>query len=71
MDKGLININIQKWITSNKLTLNTKKTEFMIIGSKPGLDAISETPKILYGDYQLKRIKLKKSLGLIIDDQMK
>ena len=23
----------------------------MIIGSKPRLDAISETPKILYGDY--------------------
>ena len=43
----------------------------MIIGSKPRLDAISETPKILYGDYQRKRIKLKKTLGLIIDDQLK
>ena len=24
----------------------------MIIGSQPRLDTISETPKILYGDYQ-------------------
>ena len=63
--------NIRKWIICNKLTLNLKKTEFMIIGSKPRLDTISETPKILYGDYQLKRIKQKKTLGLIIDDQLK
>ena len=63
--------NIRKWIICNKLTLNLKKTEFMIIGSKPRLDAISETPKVLYGDYQLKRIKQKKILGLIIDDQLK
>ena len=45
--------NIRKWIISNKLTLNLKKTDFIIIGSKPRLDAISETSKILYGDYQL------------------
>jgi hypothetical protein len=37
--------NIRKWIISNKLTLNIGKTEYMIIGSKPMLDAISETPK--------------------------
>jgi hypothetical protein len=43
----------------------------MIIGSKPRLDAISETLKIIYGDYQLKRIKEKKFLGFIIDDQLK
>ena len=43
----------------------------MSIGSKPRLDAISEIPKILYGDYELKRIKQKKILGLIIDDQLK
>ena len=63
--------SIRKWIICNKLTLNLKKTEFMIIGSKPRLDTISETPKILYGDDQLKRIKQKKTLGLIIDDQLK
>ena len=25
--------NLNKWLTSNKLTLNTAKTEFMLIGS--------------------------------------
>ena len=43
----------------------------MIIGSKPRLDTIPGTPKILYGDYQLKRIKQKKILVRIIDDQLK
>jgi hypothetical protein len=37
--------NIRKWIISNQLTLNIGKTEYMIIGSKPRLEAIPETPK--------------------------
>ena len=61
---------IRKLIISNKLTLNIGKTEYMIIGSKRRLDGISETSKIIYGDYQLKRIKEKKILALIIDDQL-
>ncbi len=43
----------------------------MLIGSKHRLDAISESPKILYDEYQLKRVKEKTVLGLIIDDQLK
>ena len=62
--------NIRKWIISKKLTLNTK-SEYVIIGSKPRLDTISQTPKILYGDCQLKRVKQKKILGITIDDQLK
>ena len=26
--------NVKKWLISNKLTLNAKKTEYMIIGSR-------------------------------------
>ena len=32
--------NIRKWLISNKLTLNRKKTEYMLIGSKHRLDAM-------------------------------
>jgi hypothetical protein len=63
--------NIQKWLISNKLTLNLKKTEFMLIGSQQRLDKILETPKILYGEHQIKRVREKTVLGLIIDDQLK
>jgi hypothetical protein len=48
-----------------------EKLSTWLSGSKPRLYAISETPKIIYGDYQLKRIKEKNIIGLIIDDQLK
>jgi hypothetical protein len=63
--------NIQKWLISNKLTLKRKKTEYMLIGSQQRLDKILETPKILYGEHQIKRVREKNVLGLIIDDQLK
>ena len=62
--------NIQKWLISNKLTLNRTKTEFMLIGSQPRLDNIIKTPKILFGEHEIKRLRVKTVLGLIIDDQL-
>jgi hypothetical protein len=56
--------NIQKWLISNKLTLK-------LIGSQQRLDKILETPNILYGEHQIKRVREKTVLGLIIDDQLK
>jgi hypothetical protein len=40
-------------------------------GSQQRLDKILETPKILYGEHQIKRVRKKTVLGLIIDDQLK
>jgi hypothetical protein len=51
--------NTQKWLISNKLTLNRKKTEYMLIGSQQRLDKILKTPKILYGEHQIKRVREK------------
>ena len=34
--------NIHKWLLCNKLTLNTTKTEFMLIGSRQKLSRLSE-----------------------------
>ena len=38
--------NLNKWLISNKLTLNTAKTEFMLIGSRQKLSTF------LYGLYR-------------------
>jgi hypothetical protein len=43
----------------------------MLIGSQQRLDKILETPNILYGEHQIKRVREKTVLGLIIDDQLK
>ena len=38
---------LSKWLVSNRLTLNTTKTEFMLIGSRQRLSTLSDTQKRL------------------------
>ena len=42
LNKGLLNIS--KWLIANKLTLNMTKTEFMLIGSRQKLNALTASP---------------------------
>ena len=57
----------------NKLSLNTVKTEFMIIGTPNSISKLdrdpSGTPYMTEGaiDCRIRRVKLVKSLGLIVD----
>ena len=54
-----LNTEIQKihaWLTANKLTLNTTKTEFMIIGSKHNLTKVQSDPTIIIGNNNIKRV---------------
>ena len=51
--------NIQKWLISNKLTLIRTKTEYMLIGSQQRLDNSIKTPKILFGEHEIKRVREK------------
>ena len=44
LNHGLGNLN--KWLTSNKLTLNTAKSEFMLIGSRKKLSTLSSQPEL-------------------------
>ena len=67
---------ICEWLESNKLALNTLKTEFMIIGTSHRLnklDSLHEsTPYLISinGSY-IRRVKQVKYLGLIVDDKLK
>ena len=38
--------NLTKWLISNKLTLNSAKTEFMLIGSRQKLSTLSNPLKV-------------------------
>ena len=60
--------NVHKWLSANKLTLNNKKTEFMIIGSKQRLARIDDSPILTLGGCTIKRVYEKKTLGLILDE---
>ncbi len=65
--------NVHSWLRCNKLTLNDSKTEFMIIGSRHHLTKFEDIPEISLAirDNNIKRVTNKKSLGFIIDDQLK
>ena len=59
--------------TDYRLTLNDSKTEFMIIGSRHHLTKFEDIPEISLAirENNIKRVTNKKSLGFIIDDQLK
>ena len=46
-------------MANNKLTLNRTKTEYMLIGSQQRLNNIIKTPKILFGEHEIKRVREK------------
>ena len=60
---------IHAWLTANKLTLNTTKTEFMIIGSEHDLTKVQCDPTVTIGNNNIKRVYQTKSLGVIVDDK--
>ena len=62
--------NVSDWMKANKLSLNASKTEYMIIGSHKRLHQIQSVPPIILDNTQIKRVKVTKSLGLMIDETL-
>lgn len=54
---------VQKWLQSNKLTLNVKKTKYMIIGSHYRLRDLNEDLGIKVTNQQLMRATTLKISG--------
>ena len=55
----------------NKLTLNESKTEFIIIGSRQRVPSFEQGPLIKLGDKVIKRVPHKKTLGVVLGEQLK
>ena len=64
-------VKICDWLQANKLTLNILKTKYKIIGKEQMLTQTGSIPKIKIGNSYLKRVVKTKSLGLIIDDNLR
>ena len=47
------------------------KTEYMIAGSRQRINNIENDPDIRLGNDNIKRVKETKTLGIIIEDQLK
>ena len=61
LNHGLGNLN--KWLTSNKLTLNTAESEFMLIGSRKKLSTLSSQPELSIDNVPIEKVTVVKSLA--------
>ena len=59
---------IQSWLIANKLTLNIKKTKYMLIGSKFKLSQIHNDFTVKVHNTPLARVNKHKYLGVHIDE---
>ena len=65
-----------KWLRNNKLSLNTVKIEFMVIGTLQRLNQLDSSPEsapyaIVADDGQeVRKVKIVKYLGMMVDDKL-
>ena len=64
-----------KWLKINKLSLNTVKTEFMLICTSQRLNQLDQNPEstpyaTVIDQKEVRRVKLVKYPGMIVDDKL-
>ena len=62
--------NIAEWLRQNKLSLNTDKTEYMVVGHKRQTNSISEPIEIKINEEPIKRVQKVKYLGTMVDENL-
>ena len=62
--------NLNKLLISNKLTLNTAKTEFMLTGSRQKLSILSNPLELSIDNVPIKQVSSVKSLGIFVDGNL-
>ena len=60
-------VRVNEWLIANKLTLNSSKTEFMLIGSRQRLSTFQTVPSLSISDKPIKQVNYAKSLGVYVD----
>ena len=61
---------IPTWLKVNKLTLNFKKTKYLLIGSRPKLELLSDNFTVKVNNIPTERVTVYKSLGVSIDKNL-
>ena len=64
-----------EWLKINKFSLNTVKTEFVLIGTSQRLNELDQNPEstpyaIVIDQREVSRVKLVKYLVMIVDDKL-
>ena len=61
---------IPTWLKVNKLTLNVKKTKYMLSRSRPKLELLSDNFSVKVNNIPIERVIVYKSLGVSIDENL-
>ena len=62
--------NINRWLVANKLTLNSTKMEFIMIGSRQRLATLETIPHLAIEGIPIKQVHDTRSLGVQIDETL-
>ena len=72
--ESCVNIDLDRirilWLAANKLTLNTTKKEFLLIGSRQRLSTLERNPIIEINRFLIKHVSTSKSLCVHIDGNL-
>ena len=63
-------INISNWMRQNKMSINTKKSEFMIIGHKRQLTHIQNPIRLDVSGEEVQRVHEVKYVGVSVDESL-
>ena len=66
IDLGRIRI----WLAANKLTVNTTKTNFLLIGSRQRPSVLERNPIIEIDQFPIKQVSISKFVGVDIDGNL-
>ena len=62
---------LSQWMLANKLTLNVRKTKFLIFGTKPKLKKLPTVPlQLTINNQNIEQVSSFKYLGIILDDSL-
>ena len=61
---------VHKWMLANKLSLNSSKTEFLLIGSNHRLKNLINQPNIKIDQDKIKQVHYSRLLGVQIDEKL-
>ena len=62
--------SVINWLKSSKLSLNTVKIKFMLLGSAPSILKFGTLLAIRFGDSLIRRTSCTKYLGIILDETL-
>ena len=62
--------SVESWLIANKLTLNVKKTRYMLLGNQLKVSQIHDNFTVWVSNTPLERVVEYKSLGVHTDDSL-